>query len=606
MFCRRVSVPFVSVIFLALLGSACRRETAPAVDRLAVLPLDNLGADPSLNWASGAIGAAVAYDLTGAGTVYAQTLSSAAQAPSMQASRALEGYFFARNGRLEIHAELEDLGTSRTVSNLSFSGPAAQGFLPLVNQLARALSPEARPFSTTNPEAFRLWGQALAAKDRQQLIEGMMAATAADPQFAAASIDLAEFLAASGDRDRARQAIATAEGGHPGPIDRAQLEYVSASLAGDANARYQALSVLAQRGRTNASLFAELAQLQIARRDFPGAAKEYREAARLNPNDPDIWNQLGYALAYGQDLAGARDALEQYQRLDPEGFNPPDSLGEVSFYLGDFEGAAKYFIDAAKRNPAELVKAAEARLMTGDLAGADALMQRYLAQAQGPQRAPAAYEQAQWEYLTGRHRNGVLRLEMISPRLEGDLASLALSQLSVWKLEEGDAKKAADLANQAAASALTPQTRNLSALCRLIALGSEASSGSRLEDAYVRLFGRKFQEAVPLLEAVYHGTSPSADGQIRTLLAWAYVETGRTADAAKLLVRYPIPLSSGDPVLAALIFPRYLFLRGEVLEKEGKRDEARKAEALYLKYSGDVPDVFGDDAKARRNLSATY
>jgi len=605
-FCKPISVPLVFIILIALLLSACHRETAPAVDRLAVLPMDNLGSDDSLNWARSAMGAAVVYDLTGAGTIYAQTLSSAAQAPSMQASRALEGYFFERNGRLEIHASLEDLGTSKTVESLSFSGPASQGFLPLANQLARALSAEARPFSTANPEAFRLWGQALAANDRQKLIEGMTAATQADPRFAAAGVDLAEVLVASGDRDRARQVIASAEGAHPGLLDQAQLAYVSASLAGNPNARFQALSTLAQRSRANASLFAELARMQVLRRDFQGAARDYREAARLNPGDPDIWNQLGYALAYAQDLAGARRALEQYQRLDPEGFNPLDSLGEVSFFLGDFEGAAKYFLEAAKKNPAELVKAAEARLMMGDLEAADGVMEQYLRQAQGQQQDRAAYEQAQWEYLTGRHKGGVLRMQAVMPRLEGDLASLALSQLSVWKLEEGDGKSAADLANQAAARAMTAQARNLSALCRLISLGSETSSGSRVADAYVRLFARNYQEAIPLLEAVYRDTSPSTDGQIRTLLAWAYVEAGHTADAAKLLTRYPIPLSSGDPVFASLIFPRYLFLRGEVLEKEGKHDEARKADALYLKYAGDVPDMFGDEAKARKNLSATY
>jgi hypothetical protein len=58
-------------------------------------------------------------------------------------------------------------------------------------------------------------------------------------------------------------------------------------------------------------------------------------------------------------------------------------------------------------------------------------------------------------------------------------------------------------------------------------------------------------------------------------------------------------------LFASLIFPRYLFLRGLVLEKEGKPDEAKKNYALYLKYAGDIPDVFGDETKARKNLGAT-
>ncbi len=56
--------------------------------------------------------------------------------------------------------------------------------------------------------------------------------------------------------------------------------------------------------------------------------------------------------------------------------------------------------------------------------------------------------------------------------------------------------------------------------------------------------------------------------------------------AGPLLEQYPLPLSSGDPLFASLVFPRYLFLRGVVLEQAGKRDEARKNFELYSKYGG--------------------
>ncbi len=105
------------------------------------------------------------------------------------------------------------------------------------------------------------------------------------------------------------------------------------------------------------------------------------------------------------------------------------------------------------------------------------------------------------------------------------------------------------------------------------------------------------------MQATYSETNPSADGQVRTLLAWAYVETGATEKAAALVDSYPLPLSSGEPLFASLIFPRYLFLRGGVFDKAGKRDEARKSYELYLKYAGDMPDQFGDEAKARASLT---
>ena len=41
-----------------------------------------------------------------------------------------------------------------------------------------------------------------------------------------------------------------------------------------------------------------------------------------------------------------------------------------------------------------------------------------------------------------------------------------------------------------------------------------------------------------------------------------------------------------------------------VLQNEGKRSKAKQTYELYLKYSGDVPDVFGDEAAARRLLGS--
>jgi tetratricopeptide (TPR) repeat protein len=129
-----------------------------------------------------------------------------------------------------------------------------------------------------------------------------------------------------------------------------------------------------------------------------------------------------------------------------------------------------------------------------------------------------------------------------------------------------------------------------------------SGSGSPVADVYALLFERKFKEAVPALEALYRETNPTADAQVRTLLAWAYVETGRLSEAQQLLARSPIPLSSGEPLLADLIFPRYIYLRGAVLEKEGKRAEAKQSYELYLKYAGDLPGIFEDQAKARQSL----
>jgi tetratricopeptide (TPR) repeat protein len=308
---------------------------------------------------------------------------------------------------------------------------------------------------------------------------------------------------------------------------------------------------------------------------------EYRAATRLDSNDPRTWNELGYALAWAKDLSGAREALAQYQKLAPGDANVLDSQGEVSYLGGEFKSAAEYFERAAAKNPSELLKAAEARLMLGDLQGADGLFVIRL----GP-GASGQIQMAQWEFLTGRATAGMARMEKLAAGLSGDLQSVAFSQLAIWKLETGDRTAAADLANQAVARAQGPFAREMSAASRYFASGTAPGSGTTMTDAYALLFAKKYREALPLLQANYGSTNPSADGQVRTLLAWAYVEIGAIDQATPLLDLYPLPLSSGNPLFASLVFPRYLFLRGVVLEKAGKRDEARKSFELYSKYGG--------------------
>jgi tetratricopeptide (TPR) repeat protein len=341
-----------------------------------------------------------------------------------------------------------------------------------------------------------------------------------------------------------------------------------------------------------------LADLRLSQRQFREAAGNYEAAGQLAPEDAENWNQMGYAYAFAQDLASARRALEHYEEmLGPLNSNALDSLGEVNFFLGDFASAAKYFLEAQEKNPArrgeELIKAAEARLMAGDLGGADGLFQKYLGLAQPSQRKAAGFEQAQWEFLTGRRRSGMARLEQLIPSLEGDQQSVAYCQLSIWKLETGSSKDAAELSGKAEALARSARTRNLSAMCRVIAGMPAASSGSHEADVYALLFTRKYAEAVPLLEAIYREANPTTDGPIRTLLAWAYVETGRVAEARKLVQIYPIPLSSGDPVFASLLFPRFFYVRAKVLQDEGKVAEAKQSYELFFRYSGDVADIFG-------------
>ena len=95
----------------------------------------------------------------------------------------------------------------------------------------------------------------------------------------------------------------------------------------------------------------------------------------------------------------------------------------------------------------------------------------------------------------------------------------------------------------------------------------------------------QFSEAAPLLEQLYRNANPASDGQFRTLLAWTYARTGKSDAARKLLDLYPIPLASsgGNSIIASLVFPKFIQLRGELLHSD-------KDQRLARQYAGDLPD----------------
>jgi tetratricopeptide (TPR) repeat protein len=240
-FSRRPGPILLLTAILTISLGACARKETRGVERLAVLPLENLSADPSLDWAGPAVTAALVYDLASAPNLFAQSVGSMGDAESIRASHILQGYFVARNGRVEIRATLIDPRKTTTVASFALNGPLAAGPLPLANQLAKRLSGAARPFSTSNTGAFREYGIALSTLDRASALRGFESAVASDPNFTAASLASARLLLETGDRDGARKILETALSTHPDPIDQARLEYVAVTAAGDMAARLKAL-----------------------------------------------------------------------------------------------------------------------------------------------------------------------------------------------------------------------------------------------------------------------------------------------------------------------------------------------------------------------------
>ncbi len=472
--------------------AACAPAPRRAVERIAILPFDNLTGDAGLDWVSVAGPAMLVEELSGASRVLPVRVNTAGKAALEGATQLLHCTYTQRGGALEISYALEDAARRRMVA----TGLVPGTVLFAVSTLARALDPAAQPFSTPSADAAAAWGRA----DFER-------AVVLDPDFGAAweawiaqfqqsgKPDEAEAIA---DRALARSSLRT-------PLNKARIQLSSALLRKDETARIAALTELARLAPRDTGTLLALAEIEQRHRRFPAAEQLYRRALAIDPDNGAALNGLGYAQGEDGDLDGAKKTLEQYGKKPEQAINALDSLGEVHFMNGRFADAYKYFTRATMRQAdflagAPLMKAAYAYWLGGNLVGADALMQKYLA-IQNPQQL--VWRQAVWLYATGRRDQALAMLDQAPP----EQAAAITRQRSVWR---GEVHPPDDLQQ---------------------------------------------------LKQIFESTNPALDGLPRTLYAAALAKAGKTDEARALLKTWPLPETAADPLLQSLLYPRYLDLR---------------------------------------------
>ncbi len=589
----------VAVPLLLLAGCSKQR---PLSQKIAILPFENLSADPELDWMAMGFPEILKAQLTGTPNIDPVSLTSLRDAPASGARTVLQGYFSVVSGKLRVEAVLLDAAANRTEKTASATGPR-NGIFPIANTIATKIDPNARPFSTGNETALRAWLGALGASGAESAGVEYERATAADPDFGAAWASWARWLISRGDRVRAAEVIAAAgrRGARLAVVERAQLGVLSAALKGDRAAERRALVALAGATPADASVYLRLANMDLGERAYADAAQWFDQALDRDPDNPALLNQAGYAHAYARDLEAAATALRRYRDLRPREANPLDSLGDVHFHLGRFAEAGKYYREAYAKDPsflfgAELYKAAWAQLMEGDVQGARDTFAGFVQTRGKFSDALLPYRIAQWDYLTGRRGEAIGRLEKAAAEPGAPLAALAAAQLSLWALESGDRERARLFALRAA----TPGA--LAAVCRFLTgpPGSAAKWSARAAQAfpqpaqagirryalaYALLLSKHFEAAVPQLTEIYRQTPPTAPDPVDVLLAWALVETGRIKEAGELLAVNPVPDPAGEHPFLSLSFPRILQLRGVVLEKQGRGAEAKPSFDLFRRLS---------------------
>ena len=472
----------------------------------------------------------------------------------LAAEEELHGYLVHRAGRLELHLALSDVAANKTDRMIVKEGPSGEGLIPLLDAAARDVADDARAFITRDRAALQSYGEALNVSDLAARLRLLKTASGQDPKFSAAYLTMAETYVAQNDLAGLAQVASDGVRNVSDSLDRAELEDYAAIAKQDFNVREKTLLALRKLRPEHMDTLRALAQTHSLQRRYQDAIVDYEGVLAAEPWDANAYNFLGYLYAYRGDLSTATANLTTYQKLTRGDTNALDSLGEVHFYLGNFLAAERYFHQAYDQDPntgggRELLKAAQARLMTGDLPGADNLFRQTLNRWRDGSPEARELLLSQWEFLTGRRKQALERAQQIP----GDLAK---PQLAVWRW-------------QAAGQALA----------------------GNLPNGVAQITERRFADAIPLLEKSYRQAPDSEDGEVRTLLAWAYLETNRVADARPLLQLFPLPLTPGT-VFSSLTFPRFLMLKAKSLKFEKKEKEAEAMEQLYARYAGDLPDRF--------------
>lgn len=501
-----------------------------------MVAFENQSGDAALDWQGRALADGITLALTGAprsAAVYAPAL---ADAFASRPTHVVHGYI-SKGGRA--YAAVEDAATHRMVAEAS---AAVRSAAAMATELARQIDASARSLNIS-AEALRAFSEG----DFER-------AAAVEPAFGAAYVAWANASIARGDRASAEKAIAAGSARRLGigALERAQLQLAAARLLGDRAVTRRALLLIARSAPADPAAFRALGAIDTGMRSFANAARWYDDAIARDP-DPELYNSAAYVRAYGGDLEGAESRIEQYRRLRPNEANPLDSRGEIHYHLGLFAQAERDFLASYEKDPsflggAALYKAAWARLRTGDLAGADAHLARYLKTVPGER---AAVLQAQWEFVTGRRKQAFARLaDAPEP--------VAAAHLAVFALESGNRAMAA------AYAARVPGRSPAGAALRLVlAPDSQDAAGpaADLARGYAAMLAGRPRDAARSFSGLLDAAPPgSADGP-EVLLAWALIESGRPEEARPLLAHNPIPDASADHPFLPLIYPRLLELR---------------------------------------------
>jgi hypothetical protein len=287
---------------------------------------------------------------------------------------------------------VEDALTGKMTVLNPVSTPVAE-VLSAASALAREISPHITPYGTRESLVVEAHVEALEGLDQPGVADSLEKAIAADPNFGPNYRQLAQIKAQQND---VAGALALLDGhwpaGAPSRTPNGRSSSCRPPLYATTLPRACGRSPLSPRPipttRRRGTIWPRLPSPSTNTRR---RSRRIKRRSPLSPTMPILWNQLAYAAAYAGDACGRHRRGEALPEVGCR--RTPirsDTLGDVNLITGHLAEAEDDYRQSAKKSPEflaglDLLKAAMAHLMTGDVAGADTLAQQYFA-ARAPPR----------------------------------------------------------------------------------------------------------------------------------------------------------------------------------------------------------------------------
>ena len=179
---------------------ACGGGQQQDTRRIAVLPVENLTGDASLDWMGNALAHVISAQLVGLESVHARGAQDRNDATGWRATQVLSGYFTADSEFLDVHLVLRDRARNVTLQTLD-SRAATTEIIQMAGNFASEIAGEPRPYGTASLSALHAYSESLATQDPAEVEPGLHRALEADPGYGQAYVALAQLLLSKRDTD---------------------------------------------------------------------------------------------------------------------------------------------------------------------------------------------------------------------------------------------------------------------------------------------------------------------------------------------------------------------------------------------------------------------